>query len=262
MTAPGQAACQRTSLADAVAVVTGGSSGVGRACALALAEAGAHVVVVGRDQKRVAQVAQQAAGLGLVLDVTRETDMAELACRVLDTFGRIDVLLASAGIGAAPGTSLPRPVAGTPLRDWQAILRTNLTGVFLSNRAVLPTMLAAGSGHIINVASFPAGIAGTPLAAAYCASKHGLVGLSESLAAEVAPVGVRVDILFPGLIETPMGAGTLLARRFGIPLPASRVADFVVFLAAQGADVHMPAAWRTGYPVLRALRDPALPTAP
>jgi NAD(P)-dependent dehydrogenase (short-subunit alcohol dehydrogenase family) len=120
-------------------------------------------------------------------------------------------------------------------------------------------MLAVGSGHIINVASFPAGIMGTPLAAAYCASKHGVAGLSESLAAEVAPAGVRVDVLFPGLIKTPMGAGTLLAQRFGVPLPASRVADFVVFLATQCADVAMPAARRTGYPVLRALRDPALP---
>jgi NAD(P)-dependent dehydrogenase (short-subunit alcohol dehydrogenase family) len=257
MSALEQIAGRRPKLFGTVAVVTGGSSGLGRACALALATAGAHVVVVGRDQQRVAQASREVGGLGLVLDVTSETEMAELAARTLDAFGRIDILLAAAGIGAAPGAGLPRPVAATPLRDWQAVLRTNLGGVFLSNRAVLPAMLAAGSGHIVNVASFPAGVGGTPLAAAYCASKHGVAGLSEALAAEVAPAGVRVDVLFPGLLATPMAAGPLLARRFGVPLPTSLVADFVVFLATQPADVRMPTTCATGYPALRRLADTA-----
>jgi 3-oxoacyl-[acyl-carrier protein] reductase len=117
-------------------------------------------------------------------------------------------------------------------------LEVNLTGIFLSNRAVLPIMISQASGQIVNICSSttPYGLRGEPYAPAYCASKFGVVGLTESLAEEVRPYGIRVQAIFPGLVETGMIAKTALARRYGGLLTVEDVAAIIVYLTQQQDD--------------------------
>lgn len=208
-----------------VAIVTGGSSGIGRALAIALARTGYGVTVVGTSHHRIdqtlAQIAQYRSAemtLGLSLDVRQATDMQAMVDQTLAQFGRLDLLVTSAGIGKKSGSDrvIPYPTASLPLDEWQEVIEVNLTGVFLSNRAVLPTFLAQGQGHIINICSSTTlhGLRGQPYAPAYCASKFGVVGLTESLAAEVADSGLRVQAIFPGPVLTPLVAQTALLKRF------------------------------------------------
>ncbi len=249
-------------LAGRVAIVTGGSGGIGRATCVALAREGARVVLVGRDPTRLqhalAEIGRQAPGappLGLSLDVGREADMDTMARQTVERFGRIDILVACAGIARSPGspTALPRSLAQLTSREWDDVVTTNLTGTFLSNRAVLPAMTRQRSGTIVNVASSPAGVAGQPFAAAYCASKFAVVGLSEALAEEVAEDGIRVEVLFPDLVDTPLVRDTTLAARLGPSLPAERVAEVVVYLVTLPEDTVLTGSRRLGYPVVRRL---------
>jgi NAD(P)-dependent dehydrogenase (short-subunit alcohol dehydrogenase family) len=223
-----------------VAIVTGGSSGIGRASCLALARKGASVVVVGKTPSRVfdavaevERAAHENCVLGLVLDVRHEEEMEEMSRRTLARFGRIDVLVASAGVGRASSSRdrlMPPPVAQMSSGEWDEVIDTNLKGVFSSNRAVLPTMIRQRRGWIINVSSSPGGLYGSPYAAAYCASKFGVLGFSESLSEEVSQFGVKVQVLLPDATDTPMledgGDGTV----FGKTIPPGRVGDFVVHL--------------------------------
>ena len=233
-----------------VAIVTGGSSGIGRAISAALAEAGYRLCIVGRNQQylddalaRLDELHGSNAGpahLGLALDVSRESDMREMADRTLQQFGRIDLLVASAGIGKKAGSDrvMPYPTATLPVDEWEAVIGVNLTGAFLSNRAVLATMISQRSGHIINVCSSttPHGLRGTPYAPAYSASKFGLVGLTESLAEEVGSYGIRVQAVFPGPVETPLVDNTMLARPFGGAIVADSFASTIMSLVTQPAD--------------------------
>lgn len=208
-----------------VSVVTGGSSGIGRALALALAARGDRVVVVGRDPGRLADTATALAAAAppgtpadailLALDVARPQDMAALR-ESLQALGRVDLLIASAALGQA-GAGLPPPTRDLALADWQAMLDVNLHGVFLANMAVAGMMRAAGEGDIVNIGSSttPRGLRGTALAPAYSATKAALAGYGRALAAELAPEGVRVRTVFPGPVETPLIAGTLLDGPFG-----------------------------------------------
>jgi NAD(P)-dependent dehydrogenase (short-subunit alcohol dehydrogenase family) len=247
-----------------VAVVTGGSGGIGQAIAQELGARGYAVAVVGSTAAKVqaavsalrAVAAAGSAVLGLTLDVTSEADMDEMSAAVLERFDRIDLLVASAGIGRKPGSArlLPYALQDLPLDEWRAVLDVNLTGVFLANRAVLGVMEAQGGGRILNVGSSttPYGLKGTPYAAAYCASKYALVGLTEALAAEVAPLGIPVQLVFPGPVGTPLVERTALDRPFGGSVSAS---DFAVAVAdllglpADGILVHphlLPVATRRG----------------
>jgi len=220
------------------AIVTGGSSGIGRAVAEALVADGVHVTLVGLTAERVqatagdlTRVAGERAGvLPLTLDVREWSDMERMAEATLDRFGRIDLLVAAAGIAREPGSTrlIPSPVAQMAVSEWDAVISTNLRGVFLSNRAVLPTMIRQRSGTIINISSSPAGLQGQAYAAAYSASKFGVRGLSQSLDEEVGRLGVRVHTIFPGLVDTSMISGTTLADSLGVPLPPQRVADLVL----------------------------------
>jgi NAD(P)-dependent dehydrogenase (short-subunit alcohol dehydrogenase family) len=234
-----------------VAVITGGSSGIGQAVGLRLAQEGFHVVLVGTQLAKVSAATAQLPALpgdqpqphhlGLALDVTQEADMAEMAARTLEVFGRIDVLVASAGVARKPGSDrvMPYPIASLPLDEWTAILDINLTGLFLSNRAVLPAMIQQGAGHILNVGSCTTlyGLRGEPYAPAYCASKFAALGFTESLAAEVSAQGIRAQVLLPGLVTTALTAQTGLAHRFqGRAMTAATAAAMVLYLITQPTD--------------------------
>jgi 3-oxoacyl-[acyl-carrier protein] reductase len=237
MTDP-QAASAET---PAVAIVTGGTSGIGQAVAVALARRGYNVVVVGRTAERLQATLALLEGTGtnarhlaLELDVSDESDMRAMAERTVAQLGRIDLLVASAGLGRRSDSDrvMPHATAQLPLEEWQHVIDVNLRGVFLSNRAVLPTMHAQRSGHITNVCSSttPRGLRGTPFGPAYCASKFGVVGLTEALAAEVGATGIRVQAIFPGPVSTPLVDQTILARPFGGAITAEAFAQTVLAL--------------------------------
>ena len=218
-----------------VAIVTGGSSGIGRATCVALARAGAVVVPVGRDAGRLAETAALvtaarpgAAGPALALDVRRPDDMERMRDATLEAFQRIDILVASAGIGRAGERRVPTPLARLAVSDWDAVVDTNLTGAFLANRAVLPAMLARGRGEIVNVCSARGGLRGQAYAAAYCASKFALLALTEALADEVAAGGVRVQAILPEAVASPLIEATGLGAGRYASMPADRLARALV----------------------------------
>ena len=198
-------------LVGKVAIVTGAGSGVGRATALALSDASAVPVLVGRGEPALAETARlidERGGRSLVAptDVTIEADVAAAIGRAADELGGIDVLIAAAGVG------LYGPVETYPLADWQATLATNLTGVFLCCRAVLRPMQERGGGAIIAIGS-GAGKQGYPELAAYSASKFGLIGFMQSLAAEVGQRGIKVSTILPGSILTDFAGRLAEAKR-------------------------------------------------
>jgi NAD(P)-dependent dehydrogenase (short-subunit alcohol dehydrogenase family) len=183
-----------------VAVVTGAARGLGRVIAVTLAEEGFDLVLVDVADLEAAVADVELRGTTAwprTMDVSVEPDVAALATGVLERFGRVDALVNNAGI------SLLVPAESTPLDAWQRVLEVNLTGPFLLCRELGALMLAAGSGSIVNVASI-AGIRGISHRVAYNASKHGLVGLTSTLAAEWGGRGVRVNAVCPGWIKTEM----------------------------------------------------------
>lgn len=232
-----------------VAIVTGGSSGIGLAVACALAREGAHVVAVGRDTARLEAAAEEIRGAGAAAaevvpepaDVGDLAAMERMAAHTLERFGAIDILVASAGIGRAPDATSPiaRTVAQTPIAEWDAVIRTNLRGTYLSNRAVLPAMIARRAGQIVNVSSSRGGARGQAFAAPYSASKFGIVGMSEALAEEVRQFNIRVQVVLPEVTDTPLLARTTIVSRFGPLLQAPCVADIIVDLIAQPVDAFM-----------------------
>ena len=232
-----------------VALVTGASSGIGQAACLALAAWGAAVAAVGRDKGRLRTTldgiskANPAgpAPLGLTLDVRDEADMKIMLDETLERFGRVDVLVACAGTSKTRGAArlVPHPAAKLPAADWDEILDTNLKGTFLSNRAVLPHMIARRRGEILNISSSPGGVRGQAFAPAYCASKFAVTALSQSIAEEAAPYGVRVQVLFPDAIDTPLLHSSTLPEKLGRPLPPSRVADLIVYMLTLPQDTRL-----------------------
>ncbi|MGI8476750.1 MAG: SDR family oxidoreductase [Thermomicrobiales bacterium] len=181
-----------------VAVVTGAGSGVGRATALALAKDGYAVVLLGRTVERLRGVAAEieaagGAALPIAADIGVEGDVQTAFGEATRLLGRIDALVCSAGVG------LYGPVEQYSLGDWEATIRTNLTGVFLCSRAVLPIMRTQGRGAIVAIGS-GAGKQGYATLAAYSASKFGLIGFMQSLAAEVGEHGIKVGTILPGSI--------------------------------------------------------------
>lgn len=189
-------------LAGRAAIVTGAGRGIGRAVARALAAEGAAVALAARTRADLAAVAADirsrgGRALAVPTDVTQDDAMERLADQTLAEFGRIDVMVTAAG-AASFG-----PVAAAKTEDWDAMLAVNLRAVMVCCRAVLPTMLRQRSGTILNVASIAATrpIAG---AAAYSATKAGVLGWSRVLAEELRGHGVRVGVLVPGAVDTPL----------------------------------------------------------
>jgi len=179
------------------ALVTGGGSGIGAAIALALVEQGARVTVLGRRMEPLqALVAQHPDALHAVCaDIADAAQVAAAVQGAQSRFGPVHILVNNAGQAASA------PFLKTDAAQWQQMLNVNLNGTFHCTQAVLPQMLQAGWGRIVNVAS-TAGLAGYAYVAAYCAAKHAVVGLTRSLALEVARKGVTVNAVCPGYTET------------------------------------------------------------
>lgn len=231
-------------LKDKVAIVTGASRGIGRATAIALAAAGAHVVVNyarsrGAADEVVATItAAGGSAIALQADVAQVDQVDTLIKTAQETWGRIDVLVNNAGITRDTLLLRMKP------EDWQAVIDLNLTGVFLCTRAVSKIMLKQRSGRIINIASV-AGLMGNPGQANYSAAKAGVIGFTKTVAKELAPRGVTVNAVAPGFIQTDMTADLPNTEEILKLIPLGRygqpeeIAGAIHFLAADPAAAYI-----------------------
>ncbi|MBD2098811.1 SDR family oxidoreductase [Trichocoleus sp. FACHB-591] len=190
------------SLIERHALITGASSGIGKATALAFAEAGIHLALVSRSESKLAAVADEARQAGVTvktypLDLSQVDQVKERMSAIAADFGPLDILINNAGI-AYTGSLME-----TPLNDWQQVLDLNLTSVFQCIQSILPSMRDRQQGTIINVVSI-GGQQVFPNWGAYCVSKFGLMALSKALAAEERANGIRVSAICPGSVNTPL----------------------------------------------------------
>ena len=228
-----------------IAVVTGAGSGIGRAIATGYAKEGARVVVLDINEGAAAAVADEIRTAGgkaesFPLDVTRRGDCIAIAKRVADTVGEVSVLVNNAGIVRRNGMLGADEAV---IKDWEDVIAVNLTGVFNVTHAFLPA-LRATTGRIVNIGSIQSFVhLRTPSSPAYTASKHGVLGLTRALAAELGKEGVRVNAIGPGFIETPLNANARannpdLVKTFmthtplGRPGQAEDIVGPAVFLAS------------------------------
>ena len=229
------------SLDGRVALVTGASQGIGRACALTLARAGANVALAARNATKLAEVAAEIQAAGghatpFELDLASEESIKACTKAVIAHFGKVEILVNNGGI------TRDNLMLRMKLADWNAVLNTNLTGAFLLTQTVSSSMLKARWGRIINITSV-VGESGQAGQANYAASKAGLIGLTKSLARELASRNITVNAVAPGYISSPMTDVLNDQQRSAMltQIPLDRagtpedVAHAVAFLASDGA---------------------------
>ena len=229
-------------LSGKVALVTGGSSGIGRAAALLFAEQGASVVIADVNEKGSSETVSRIKWKGgdarfVRADVSRDVDNEAMVQFTVSNFGRLDYAFNNAGV-----EGVQTPTADYTMDAWNRVLAVNLTGVWLGMKYELRQMVRQKSGAIVNNASI-LGNVGFANASAYCASKHGILGLTKTAALEYTPFGIRINAVCPSYIETlmhEMPAGPHPLKQMG---KAGEVADAVVWLCTHGSLV-------TGHPML------------
>ena len=221
-----------------VGLITGGGSGIGREIARRLAREGMAVAVLDRDGAAAEAVAAEISGVVVTADVTAEAEVSNAVDAVLGRFHRIDLLVNNAGI------AWMGPALEMPLEALQSMLRVNVEGVFITCRAVLPHMIARRSGSVVNLASW-AGKTGNAYFAGYSASKFAVIGLTQALAREVAPYGIRVNAICPGIvIDTAMRmAIEAQQRQYGLPTTEERAKTIPVGRLSVPDDVARIAAF-------------------
>ncbi|MCD2181355.1 SDR family oxidoreductase [Rhizobium sp. GN54] len=234
-----------TRLTNKIAIITGASSGIGRAAALRFVRAGAKVVLSARGRERLEAVAQEirAEGGSVIAvpgDVGEEAHHKALVEAATAEFGGLDIAFNNAGTTGRVG-----PLPELSMADWQDVLAVNLTSGFLAAKHQLPALEARGGGALVYTSTFVGHTAGFPGLAAYAASKSGLIGLVQVLASEYGPKGIRVNALLPGATDTPMGrhvANTPEARQFIAGLNAFKriaapeeIAEAALFLCSDAS---------------------------
>jgi NAD(P)-dependent dehydrogenase (short-subunit alcohol dehydrogenase family) len=221
-----------------VGLVTGAGGGIGREIARRFAREGMAVAVLDRDRAAAETVAGEIDGLALSADVTSPEEVRGAVEAVLVRFRRIDVLVNNAGV------AWMGPALEMPLGALQEMLRVNVEGVFIVSRAVLPHMIAQRSGSVVNLASW-AGKTGNAFFAGYSASKFAVIGLSQALAREMAPHGVRVNAICPGIVvDTAMRTAIeAQQRQYGLPETAEREKSIPIGRVSVPEDVARVAAF-------------------
>jgi len=233
-------------LKDRVALITGAASGIGRASALRFAEEGARLMLGDLDAQAGAALVDDLRGQGcaaafLRTDVSSAADGEALVAACVQTYGRLDIAFNNAGVSDGP---TPPGLLDYPLALWDKMIAVNLSGVFYGLRSQVRAMLDNGGGAIVNTASVAGEIA-FPGIPGYVAGKHGVIGLTKSVALEFATRGIRCNAVAPGLIETPMTAPVLSVPQFrdltnaAVPMgrvgEAREIADMVVWLCSARA---------------------------
>ena len=227
---------------DQVAVITGGASGIGRATARRLASEGATVAIVDLNREAGQELAAELKGRYISADVTSQHDNDAVYREVFDEYGRIDVAFHNAGISPPDDDS----ILDTELEAWRRVQDVNLTSVYLGCKAVLPYMIEAGRGSIINTASFVATLGAATSQISYTASKGGVLAMTRELGVQFARQGIRVNALSPGPVATPMlmelfATDPERAQRRLVHVPIGRfaepeeIAGAVAFLASDDA---------------------------
>jgi NAD(P)-dependent dehydrogenase (short-subunit alcohol dehydrogenase family) len=197
------------------------------------AREGAGVAVAARSPQQVKTTVDLikkdgGSAIGLTADVTNEQDVENLVKQTTQQFGHVDILVNNAGILASG------PIVSVSTEDWRRVIEVNLIGTFLCSKAVAPRFIERGWGRIINIAS-RSGKIGHPFLTAYCASKHGVVGFTKSLAEELAPFHITVNAICPGVVETDMVSQTVREQVGGGIIKPSEIAKLALYLAGEEA---------------------------
>ena len=221
-----------------VGLVTGGGGGIGRAIAQRLARDGMAVAVVDRNSGAAQTVAAEIGGLAVTADVTEPEEVGRAIAATLARFGKIDLLVNNAGV------AWMGPALDTPLEVLRSMLAVNVEGVFIVSHAVLPHMVARRTGSVVNLASW-AGKTGPAYFAGYSASKFAVIGLTQALAREMAPHGIRVNAICPGIVvDTAMRTAIeAQQRRYGLPETAEREKSIPIGRVSVPDDVARVAAF-------------------
>ncbi|WP_404828858.1 SDR family oxidoreductase [Effusibacillus dendaii] len=229
-------------LKDKVAIVTGASSGIGEATAIALAEAGAKVVLAARRTDRLQQLKERIKGDCLLVptDVSNRSDVENLVKTTKDTYGKVDILINNAGV------MLLSFLDKLHVEEWDRMIDVNIKGVLYGAAAVIPIMKEQKNGHIVNVASI-AGHRVIPAASVYCGTKFAVRAISEGLRMELSPQsGIRVTIISPGIVQTELthhitdpDVQQSVAKRSLTPLTSEDIANAIVYAVSQPQHVNV-----------------------